>query len=177
MAGSLEVRRLTGDDAASWRALREEALRRHPEAFGASPEDEAARSVADIAAMLDRKPPDQVLGAFDPAGDALLGTVGLAAMWGAKQRHKALLWGMYVPVEARGRGVGAALVRAAIAAAGAAGIEQLQLGVGAGNAPALALYRAAGFRPYGLERAALRLGPGRYVDEVLMALDLRAAPG
>ncbi len=165
------VRRLAGADAAAWQALRLEALRRHPEAFGAAEEDEGDPPEAIVAARLERGPPDAVLGAF--AAGALLGAAGLAVQAGRKRRHLALLWGLYVRPEARGRGLGAALVAAVVAAARAAEVEQLQLGVGAGNAAAMALYRAAGFQPFGTEPCALRLGPGNYVDEVLMALDLR----
>lgn len=173
----IALRRLTGADAATWRALRLEALRGHPEAFGAALEDEAERPVAAVAALLDRAPPDAVFGAFGPGGGSLLGAAGMEVMRGAKQRHKALLWGLHVRPDARGQGLARALVAAVVAAARAAGIEQLQLGVGEANAAALALYRGAGFQPYGIERGALRLGPGTYVDEVLMALDLRAPPG
>ena len=42
------------------------------------------------------------------------------------------------------------------------------------EAPAArALYAGLGFRAYGTEAHGLKLGPGRYLDEVLMALDLR----
>jgi ribosomal protein S18 acetylase RimI-like enzyme len=40
------------------------------------------------------------------------------------------------------------------------------------NATARGLYDRAGFRIYGVERHALRLGPGRYVDEELRVLEL-----
>jgi RimJ/RimL family protein N-acetyltransferase len=53
-------------------------------------------------------------------------------------------------------------------------LEQLQLSVTLENAAAMAVYAGLGFRPYGLERRALRLGPGQYRDEALLALDLLA---
>jgi ribosomal protein S18 acetylase RimI-like enzyme len=94
-------------------------------------------------------------------------------------RHKGFIWGMYVRPEARGAGVGRALLQAAIAHA-TGRVEQLKLDVVADNAAALALYRAAGFIAYGTEPRALKLGE-IYLDEVLMALRLpppaAAAPG
>jgi RimJ/RimL family protein N-acetyltransferase len=52
------------------------------------------------------------------------------------------------------------------------GLEILQLGVGVYNEPAKALYGAAGFVPYGVERKALKLQDGRTIDEELRVLDL-----
>ena len=51
-------------------------------------------------------------------------------------------------------------------------VERLSLGVAAGNAAALRLYRATGFVIYGTEPAAIRAG-GADHDEHLMTLDLR----
>ena len=108
-----------------------------------------------------------VLGAFGPE---LVGLAGCFRMDGRKNAHKSLIWGMYVAPEARGHGTGRALLEAAIARARAwSGVEQVQLAVMTSNAPARALYRAAGFEVFGLERRALRVGD-RYVDEEHMVL-------
>jgi RimJ/RimL family protein N-acetyltransferase len=77
---------------------------------------------------------------------------------------------MYVRREARGTGLAATLVREVIEHA-ATLVEDLCLTVVASNAAALRLYGAAGFREYGLERRALKIG-SEYYDEVLMALPL-----
>lgn len=167
------VRRLGPEDAQAFRAARLEGLRLHPEAFGATFEEEAGLDIAAMAHRLVPPPPGAVFGAF--ACGALHGVAGLTRYASAvRLRHKATVWGMHVLPAARGRGLGKALLQAIAAHARASGIEILQLGVAVDNAPARALYAAAGYVPYGQERAALRLGPGRYVDEVLMALDLRA---
>jgi ribosomal protein S18 acetylase RimI-like enzyme len=169
------VRILGPADAAAFRAIRLEALRLHPEAFGASLEEEAARDSAAFAARLAPAPPGAVFGAFGgDAGAALLGTAGLHVDRALKSRHKGLVWGVHVRPEARGRGLGAALLAAVVAHAREAGLERLHLAVGTENAPARALYDAAGFVPWGLERRALRLGPGRHVDEEHRVLDLGA---
>lgn len=165
------IRPLGPEDAAAWRALRLEALQLHPDAFGAALEDEAALDLAAFARRLSPAPPSVVLGAFDPAGE-LLGTVGLAAQHGLKERHKALVWGMHVRPEARGHGIGRALLEAVAAHARAAGLAQLQLGVGTGNAAARRLYESAGYVVFGVERDALRPAPGRSIDEELRVLRL-----
>jgi ribosomal protein S18 acetylase RimI-like enzyme len=165
------VRRLGPDDAAAFRAVRLEALRLHPDHFGASFEEEAALDEAEFARRLGAAPPAAVLGAFH--GGALAGIAGLMVFGAARLRHKGLVWGVHVRPAARRGGLGRALMAGLAAQARAHGIEQLQLGVAVDNAPARALYAACGYVPYGLEPAALRLGPGRYIDEVLMLRDLR----
>jgi ribosomal protein S18 acetylase RimI-like enzyme len=110
-----------------------------------------------------------VLGAFGPD---LVGMAGCFRMEGRKHAHKALVWGMYVAPEARARGLGRALLEAAVAQARAwPGVEQVQLAVMTANAPARALYHAAGFEVFGVERRALRVGD-RYFDEEHMVLHL-----
>ncbi|MDB5361713.1 MAG: hypothetical protein JWO51_3010 [Rhodospirillales bacterium] len=47
--------------------------------------------------------------------------------------------------------------------------------VGVYNQPARALYGAMGFEIHGVERHALRLPDGRYIDEELRVLELRSA--
>ena len=168
---TLDMRRLMAADAEALRALRVEAFTAHPREFRSTPEDEAARPLAELAANLAR---DQVLGLFD--GETLVGVAGLAIEPRAKLAHKAMIWGVYVQPAVRGLGLAKRLLQAAIDRARTVeGLERIQLGVGIQTAPARALYGAAGFEVYGVERHALRLGPGRYVDEELRVLDLRGA--
>jgi ribosomal protein S18 acetylase RimI-like enzyme len=89
-----------------------------------------------------------------------------------KLRHKAVLWGMYVRPEARRTGLAAALVQHVIEHARPL-VEEICLTVVASNVAARRLYSAAGFKEYGLERRALKVGR-EYYDEVLMALPLSA---
>lgn len=172
------IRRLVSRDTAAFRALRLEALLRHPEAFGDSHAEAAARAPSTFESLITQAPPAAILGAFDggvgPDAEVLRGMVGLAVPGHAKQHHKGLIWGVYVEPAARGRGIGLALLSATLQAARTNGLERLNLSVAADSAAAMAVYAAMGFRPYGRERQALRLGPGHYQDEVLLALDLQA---
>jgi len=61
----------------------------------------------------------------------------------------ARLYSLAVDAEARGRGVGGRLVAAAKAAAAGRGATRLRLEVRPGNAAAIGLYEAAGFRRIG----------------------------
>jgi len=91
---------------------------------------------------------------------------------GLKRRHRALVWGMYVAVPAQGRGVGRALLAAAIAhARGWAGVEQIYLSVTETAVAARHLYETAGFRSWGREPRALQ-AEGRFVDEHHLVLEL-----
>lgn len=167
------IRPLTKADAAAYRALRLEGLRLAPEAFSAAYEDEILSGDEEFARRIPDAPPSAIFGAFQ--GAALVATTGFLVHAGRKERHKGMIWGVYVAEAARGQGLAKRLLQAAIDRARTIeGLELLQLGVGVDNAPARALYAAAGFEVYGVERKALRLGPGRYVDEELRALDLTA---
>ena len=101
----------------------------------------------------------------------LVGLAGLQMRTGAKERHKARLFSMYVDAAHRGSGLAQQLIEAVIAGAREAEALVLQLSVSAGNAPAQRLYRRMGFTVYGVERRSLKVG-GQFHDEELMALDL-----
>jgi len=142
-------------------------LRLHPTAFGSAYEEEADWPLARFEAWLKEQ---TVLGGF--VDGELAGLVALRPFATRKFRHKAVLWCMYVRNEARGSGLGAALVEAILAEAGAQGLEQVLLTVSAGN-PAQQLYERAGFEVYGREPKALRHA-GRDYDEVQMVRFLGA---
>jgi GNAT superfamily N-acetyltransferase len=164
-----EIRKLTEADAVAYRQVRLAALRRHPEAFSSAYEDETNFSMAQVVERL-TAPAVTVFGAFAESGD-LVGLVGLRLSRGAKVRHKAGLFSMFVDAAHRGSGVSRRLVEAVIAGARDAGAVVLQLFVTAGNAPAQRMYRDMGFAVYGVERRALKVGD-RFYDQELMALDL-----
>lgn len=154
-------------DCAAYRTLRLEALASAPTAFAADHAEEAARPDADFAAALAES---LVLAAIAANGGAR-GMVGVRFEPWRKRRHLGHVWGVYVRADSRGAGVGRALLAAGIAQARGR-VDRLWLGVSVGNAPAVALYEALGFRIFGTEPAALRVD-GVDLDEHLMTLDLR----
>ncbi len=78
---------------------------------------------------------------------------------------------VYVAEEARGRGVGRALLDAVIASARDGGLWTLQAGVFPENEASLALHRARGFRDVGVRERIGRLD-GVWRDVVLLELRL-----
>jgi hypothetical protein len=160
------LRRLEPADAARFQALRLRGLREAPTAFGSSYEEECDRPVDEVAERMARDPDSFILGAFER--ETLIGTVRMHRESALKRRHKMILWGMYVLPEARGAGVGRRLVDEALRQGFALpGLRQVILGVNAANAPALALYSAAGFTSFGLERGCM-IVDGVLQDEVHM---------
>ena len=81
-------------------------------------------------------------------GDAMAGFILCRAVAG-----EAEVLTLAVAPERRGRGVATALLQAAMAEARRAGAEAMFLEVASDNAPALAVYRGAGFTQAGLRRA------------------------
>ncbi|MGA8023481.1 MAG: GNAT family N-acetyltransferase [Candidatus Acidiferrales bacterium] len=162
----IQIRRLGPSEAAAYRQIRLEALRRDPEAFGST---FAAESERPLERFMERMTNCPVFGAF--WNDALVGMAGFMRREGAKDAHKGMLWGMYVQAGLRKAGVGRRLAEAVIDFARQQ-VEILQLTVVSENQPARRLYASLGFIEYGIEHQALKQD-GRYYDEVLMAKDLR----
>jgi ribosomal protein S18 acetylase RimI-like enzyme len=156
-----EIRLLTPADAPNYRDIRLEGLRQNPEAFSSTFERE---STMPLAWFEERLTMGNVFGAF--IDGELLGVAGYRPQEGAKEAHKATLWGMYVSPSARHAGLGRGLIEAIVAHASGR-VEQLKLVVTGGNDAAHRLYQKMGFSEYGREMKALKLD-GRYLDEILM---------
>ena len=162
----MHIRPILPADAATFQALRLRGLREDPTAFGSSYEEECDTPVSAVAERMAGNTEGFILGAFD--GDALLGIVGMQRERPRKRAHKLVLWGMYVAPVARGQGVAGKLVDEALRQGfEMPGIQQVILGVNAANAPALALYAAAGFTSFGLEPGCM-IVDGAMQDEVHM---------
>lgn len=167
----LKVRRLETSDAADYRELRLESLRLHPEAFSTAWESDAEKPASWWTARLETS---TVFGGW--VNDSpLVGIVRFTVEDAAKLRHKGMLSGLYVRLQARGTGLAAALVRQVVAHARPL-VEQVCLTVVTSNIAARRLYSAAGFEEYGTERRSLKVG-SEYHDEVLMVLPLTPHPG
>lgn len=167
----IQIRRLKPADVDLWRAIRLEALREAPVAFGQTLEHALAQPPESFAKTLES--PNPIVVAL--AGERPVGSAGLYVIDGAKTTHRGMLWGMYVTSGFRRQGLAERLIRAVLAEA-PAGIAQVHLRVVTENVGAYRLYRRLGFVTYGVEPRALRYD-GRDWDETMMVLLLDGARG
>lgn len=140
----MEIRRLTGDDWAAYRAFRIAAATESPYAFGATPEGMAARPDESWRSLLESH--------RDPDGIALVAVDG--ARWiGSMRAHVedgvAWVYSVYVVPDARRSGVATELMTALVAWS-----EQhapsAMLHVAEANDRARRLYQRFGFAPTGV---------------------------
>ena len=149
----MNIRRLTAEDAETLRPVRLEALRIHPENFGADHDDEAARPPEWWRSRLEN--PDGALFGAWIDGD-LAGIIFMGQERGKKHRHQGSIGMFYVRPQFRGRGVGDALMKAALEEA-AKRVEHVTLTVTASNEGAVRLYKRNGFTTVGRLVASIRV--------------------
>lgn len=159
------LRRLAPHDVGEYRQIRLAALCITPDAFGSTFDAEATRPDSEHA---ERLATSVVIGAY--LDGRIVGMLGCKRYDGARELHKAFLWGFYVDPAHRCSGLGSSLLVAVVEAV-PSGVEQLLLTVVATNAPAITLYERFGFSAYGTEPRSLKTA-GAYADEMLMVLFL-----
>lgn len=169
----MEIRFLTANDAREWWRLRLEALEGDPAAFSASAEDHRNLTLDD---MIKRLGPDEedsfVAGAFE--GQRLTGMVGFYREKGLKSRHKGRIWGVYVTPAKRGIHIGLQMLEMVRdRAKQIEGLQQILLSVTFNQIAAIRLYQSLGFKPFGCEPRALRIGEN-YINEQYMILQMRS---
>lgn len=174
----MEIRSLNEADARAYWKVRQQALEEEPLAFGSDAEEHRLTSIEDTVERLGDSPEGGfTMGIFaGGAGGTTAELVGIATFVRGskrKERHKGHIVAVFLAAEARGQGLGQALLGAVIArASDNAGVEQILLGVSDSQVAAMRLYRRLGFEMYGTEPRALKVG-STYVDEHLMVLKLR----
>jgi ribosomal protein S18 acetylase RimI-like enzyme len=149
----IEIQVLRPDELHIWKKLRLEALADAPYAFG--------DTLQDVQAWTDEQWKDSFLVGNGELLVAKYGgeSVGMARVRRApKVPSSAGLYSMWVRPVARAKGIGMALVNAAIAWAVAAGFDEMLLYVAQGNDAAKRLYVASGFVETG-ELRPLRSNP------------------
>jgi phosphinothricin acetyltransferase len=98
----------------------------------------------------------------------VLGWVALTS-YSARRVYAGVAWeSVYVAEDARGQGIGRALLERLVAVADEIGIWTLMAGVLADNAASLALHERVGFRRIGVQEALGQDRTGRWRDVVLL---------
>ena len=106
--------------------------------------------------------------------DEIVGWVALSPYSG-RDVYRGVAWeSVYVAARWRGRGIGRALLEAAIPAAEAAGYWTLLAGIAAENLTSVALHERAGFRWLGRHERLGRDPSGRWRDVIILE---RRSPG
>ncbi|MEA3200549.1 MAG: hypothetical protein QOE90_1977 [Thermoplasmata archaeon] len=159
----MKVRRVTPAEQERYRAFRLRALAEDPAAFGRALAEEQAFPPEEWTRRLTR--PGVATFVAEEA-DAWLGMAGA----GLHVEGPPEVFGMWVAPEARSRGVGLALLDACAAWAREQGATRLTLWVNLAQAPALRLYRKAGFAPEGEPMRGTR-DPTRVFQSMTKALE------
>ncbi len=168
----MQIRNLTTADAEAFRDIRAEMCRLHPEAFHQTPEEVRGMTeeqLHDWVAPRDTFPEKFILAAFE--NERILATVGFRREELAKERHRGLIWSVYVRAEARGRGLSKQLMEQVITECRKmAGLEMLFLTVALTQTQARTLYTSLGFYTNGLNLHGYKLPDGRDIDLEEMTL-------
>ena len=163
------IRLLTPADETQYRAKLEAALNEEPREF-------FRIRVVDLEAQLLLEPQADnfSLGAFSDEGE-LVGAASLKREAISTQRHKALLYRMFVLPQARGSGAGRFLLNQIVKAARhVEELEQINLTVLSHNERAKRLYESLGFEAFSHEKRAVK-GEVGFFDETQMVLFLARA--
>ncbi len=171
MAETVHIRPMLEPDLLAYKALRDATLATHPEAFTSDAETEVQRDLASYRSRLTGGGTLFTLLALQ--GSRLVGALTCEREPRRKVLHIAHLVGMMVAADCHGRGIGRALLAAALDRLRATpGLAQVTLSVTASNAAAVRLYESQGFVRYGRLPDAVRLPDGRSLTKDLMCRPL-----
>ncbi|MFC5470891.1 GNAT family N-acetyltransferase [Cohnella suwonensis] len=160
------IRQLVVSDVVNYWNLRLKALSEHPDVFGASYEEVKDTPIESVKERFSSTEENFILGAFK--GEELIGMVGFRREQLIKMKHKGIIWGMYVNSNFQGKGIGKELVIELIRKAKQLKeLEQINLFVVDRNQRAKALYESIGFKSFGKEINAMKVGDN-YLNEELM---------
>ncbi len=159
------IRLLENEDWKQFKTIRLEALLDCPEAFGSSFEEESNLSDEEFERNFKKS---TIFGAYQ--NNQLVGCAGFFICSLSKMSHRGVIFSMYIKNGYRAQGIGNSLLKAVIKHAKNL-VIQLHLTVVTTNQTALKLYQNNGFRIYGTEPRALKIGD-QFHDEHMMVLEL-----
>jgi ribosomal protein S18 acetylase RimI-like enzyme len=168
MQTNILIRSICETEVAEFKALRLEALRTSPEAFGTDFEEDSRHPDSTWVERV-RKAVHDSDGSIvvADAGTELAGMVGVYRNQGAKCRHAAGIWGVFVRPQYRGQKLGQRMIESAMQWCRSREIRIVRLTVAVHNAPAIKCYETCGFSMSGTSPEEIRVGD-KYFDELLM---------
>lgn len=170
------VRSVGPDEVEELYRVRLRSLAEDPDAFDQTVADAEARGRGPLADLLAGVGQGRELVLFAEVDAVVVGLVFVSRSRRSRSRHRARLWGMWVAREARGRGVGAALVGEAVRWCRGQGVEMVDLWVVTDHEQAVRVYERAGFRICGTARDGMRW-QGVPQDEHQMTIHLPPVAG
>ena len=165
MKKNYHIRSLELKDWPQFKLLRLEALRQHPEAFGASLEEESKLTDEMFREGYSKS---EIFGAFSEDNATLVGCAGFFIYPSLKMQHRGCLFSMYTKEDYRKQGIADALIKKVIEHAKKR-VIQLHLTVVTTNIAAICMYEKNGFRIYGTEPRSLKIND-RFYDEHFMVI-------
>ncbi len=165
----MDIRRLNLDDLDEYFEIRLKALQVSPAAFLSSYEEEKLKGKGYFETYLSNTDHNRVILAA-VLQNKIAATIGLYKEDKIKNQHKAQIWGMFVDPIHRGTGIGSQLLDFAINfAKNNMNAETLSLSVESSNKSAIKLYESRGFKLWGTEPKAIKIG-NQFLDDNHMVL-------
>lgn len=164
------IRHAKAEDIETYRELRLEALKNHPENFGQDYDDAASRDLEHWENTLKINPKEKAL-FFAEQNSQLIGMTGVYRNLSKKSHHGATVWGVYVRPDWRGKRISETLIQACLKWAREQQITIVKLAAVTNNIPAVHCYERCGFTIYGREPKAIHYDDV-YYDEYLMACEI-----
>jgi len=163
----MRIRSIEMSDLAAFKALRLEALKNHPEAFGTDYHESLGEPDSNwIERVRDSVNSDTNCLFLADAEDELAGMLGVFRSRGAKNRHAGTVWGVYVRPAYRGQKLVDRMMHEALEWCTQRGIRIVRLSA-TNSTAAVRCYLRCGFVVYGVSPEEIRVDE-TYYDEVLM---------
>src|SRR5258708_30463206 len=169
---NIVIRPAQEEDAESFRDLRLEGLKKHPEAFASDYEHDVQYPIEHWRDRVRPDPEDNSVIYVAQADQTLVGITGIYRASNSKMRHNGHIWGVYVRPAWRGSGLADRIIGACVEWARVHQIRHVKLCVSATNPGAIRCYLRCGFSVYGIEPEVIYANCIFY-DELLMAKSLR----
>ncbi len=157
----IQIRKLEKSDAAIYRDIRLEMLKKEPLSFGSSFQDTFKEPLKFFEGRIKNAP---LFGAF--SNGELVAVAGYFRHQGEKVAHKANIWGVYVKPHFRGQRLSQTLIQKGLDECNSKA-EQVLINVSAKNEAAIKIYKSLGFEEFSREPKA-RKANDIYFDEISM---------
>lgn len=171
---AITVRPVRAEESDALYRMRLRSLVEDPDAFDQTVADAETKGVKPLADILALAAVGRELVLFGEIDGRTAGLLFVSRSQRPRSQHRARLWGMWVAPQARGHGLGTALIMEAVTWCRAQGAEMVDLWVVTDHLNAIRVYERVGFRICGTTRDGMRW-QGIPQDEHQMTIHLSPA--